>query len=284
MLACSAGGPEISEPDAAALAPAEVTHAELETNAPRVVEAAEPHGTNEVASPPADPPTPLGSSDAPPRACPSEMVLVDGEYCPEPIQRCLHWLDPPGPFELFRCAKYAPAECGSAARVHLRFCIDRDEFTPEGETLPVVHQSWSSARDSCALLGKRLCMESEWQLACEGPDMHPYPYGDGLTRDATACNIDRTDLGRPNAGLHDLRTPAGSHPRCVSPYGVHDMSGNVEEWATLDHPIDPNDRSTMKGAWWLPGRNTCRARTTGHGETYEGPQVGIRCCAEPATP
>jgi hypothetical protein len=57
------------------------------------------------------------------------------------------------------------------------------------------------------------------------------------------------------------------------------MSGNIEEWATQEHPPDPRDRSTMKGAWWLPGRNTCRARTVGHGETYEGSQVGVRCCA-----
>jgi hypothetical protein len=61
------------------------------------------------------------------------------------------------------------------------------------------------------------------------------------------------------------------------------MSGNVEEWATLDHPWDPKDRSTMKGAWWLPGRNTCRAATTGHGETYEGSQVGVRCCKDAGT-
>ena len=65
------------------------------------------------------------------------------------------------------------------------------------------------------------------------------------------------------------------------------MSGNVEEWATQDAlaqavatPGKALDRSTMKGAWWLPGKNTCRAATTGHGETYEGPQMGVRCCKD----
>ena len=57
------------------------------------------------------------------------------------------------------------------------------------------------------------------------------------------------------------------------------MSGNVEEWATLDRGRLP-DRSTMKGAWWLPGKNNCRAATLGHGETYQGPQVGVRCCRD----
>jgi sulfatase modifying factor 1 len=212
--------------------------------------------------------------------CPSDMIFVEGNYCPEPVQHCLRWLDPPGPYEKFRCAAYTPSTCASPQRQHERFCVDRDEYTPKGDALPAVHQSWSSAKTICESTGKRLCLESEWQFACEGEEMRPYPYG--FERDATACNIDRANLGRPNTGLRDLRDASGSHPRCVSPFGVRDMSGNVEEWATLDHPWDPKDRSTMKGAWWLPGRNTCRAATTGHGETYEGSQVGVRCCKDAA--
>jgi hypothetical protein len=233
-------------------------------------------------------------------ACPADMVLVDGAYCPDVKQTCLRWLDQPGPYEFFRCAVYGKPQCLSSAREPLRFCIDRYEYTPPNAELPAVHQSWTSASAVCASEGKRLCMESEWQLACEGPDMHAYPYGDGFHRDATACNIDRLNLGRPNSGLRDLREPAGSRPRCVSPYGVFDMSGNVEEWTTLDHPSEgtsgarspngfatggseshssaPKEISSMKGAWWLPGRNHCRAATTGHGQIYEGPQVGVRCC------
>ncbi|MBL8721706.1 MAG: SUMF1/EgtB/PvdO family nonheme iron enzyme [Myxococcales bacterium] len=218
-------------------------------------------------------------SNAPPAtssACPADMVLVEGRYCPEVKQQCLEWMDPPGPYENFRCAKYAKSECLSEARVTLRFCIDRDEYTPQGASLPAVHHSWTSAKQTCEAQSKRLCLESEWQFACEGEEMRPYPYG--FERDASACNIDRMDLGKPNTGLRDNRVATGTRPRCVSPFGVRDMSGNVEEWATLDHPTDPHDKSTMKGAWWLPGRNTCRAATTKHGETYEGPQVGVRCC------
>jgi sulfatase modifying factor 1 len=222
----------------------------------------------------ASPDAGLGDAPAPP--CPPEMILVEGDYCPDVLHTCLKWLDPPGPYEKFRCARYGKPQCRSAQRAHLRFCIDRDEYTPPGEALPAVHHSWTTAKGTCASLGKRLCLESEWQFACEGPEMRPYPYG--LERDATACNIDRMDLGKPNSGLRDDREPAGSHPRCLSPFGVRDMSGNVEEWATLDHPTNPSDRSTMKGAWWLPGRNHCRAATTDHGETYEGAQVGVRCC------
>jgi len=213
------------------------------------------------------------------------MILIEGSYCPEPVQICRRWLDPPGPYQDYRCAEYAsPATC-RGAREPKRFCIDKEEYVspPDRGTtnLPLAHQSWTSAGEVCASSGRRLCLESEWQFACEGDEMRPYPYG--FKRDATACNIDRMDLGRPNAGLKDLRAPITDYARCLSPFGVHDMSGNIEEWATLDHGVAPQ-RSSMKGAWWLPGKNTCRARTLGHGEVYAGAQVGVRCCMDAKAP
>jgi formylglycine-generating enzyme len=213
------------------------------------------------------------------------MVLVDGSYCPSPVHVCKRWIDPPGPYQFYRCAEYVqPATC-AGKREAKRFCIDREEYVKPGETLPLAHQSYTTASAICQAAGRRLCLESEWQLACEGEEMRPYPYG--FVRDATACNIDRTNLGKMQAGLSDLRTAASEHPRCLSPFGVQGMSGNVEEWATQDAlaqvvpaPGKALDRSTMKGAWWLPGKNTCRAATTGHGESYEGPQMGVRCCKD----
>jgi formylglycine-generating enzyme required for sulfatase activity len=212
--------------------------------------------------------------------CPEGMVMVEGNYCPKPVHVCLRWLDPPGPYREYRCAEYKkPAEC-AGPREKKKFCIDKEEYVAEGETLPLANQSWTTAGEVCAKLGRRLCLESEWQFACEGEEMWPYPYGNGFVRDAKACNIDRTDLGRPNGGLADLRAPITQYPKCVSPFGVHNMSGNIEEWSTLDQGKAPQ-RSSMKGAWWLPGKNTCRAATLGHGEVYAGKQVGVRCCKDP---
>lgn len=219
------------------------------------------------------------ASESPDKPCPPEMVLVEGDYCPKVRQVCARWVDPPGPYREFRCAEYKRPSICLAPREKKRFCIDREELTKPGEKLPLVNQSWKGANEICSALGKRLCLESEWQFACEGEDMAPYPYGNGFVRDREACNIDRTDLGKPQSGLRDLRAPATDHPRCTSSFGVHNMSGNVEEWATLDKGQAP-DRSAMKGAWWLPGKNTCRAATLGHGEIYRGPQVGVRCCKD----
>ena len=207
------------------------------------------------------------------------MVLVEGMYCPQAKQVCRRWMDAAsGPYAFYRCAEYeVPSTCLSAERAHERFCIDREEYVKPGDDLPLAHQSWTSASRVCEASGKRLCLESEWQFACEGEEMRPYPYG--FSRDSSLCNIDQSHLGKPQAGLTDLRAPLSAYPGCVSPFGVHDMSGNVEEWTTLDHGRAP-DRSAMKGAWWLPGKNNCRAVTLGHGEIYDGPQVGVRCCKD----
>jgi len=213
--------------------------------------------------------------------CPTEMLLVAGNYCPDARQPCKRWIDPPGRFHHFRCGEYGASTCKTKRRKPLRFCIDRDEYTAPGDTVPQVNHSWTTAKKFCEVHGKRLCKESEWQFACEGEEMRPYPYG--FVRDATACNIDRQNITGPTAPI-DYREPAGSHPRCVSPFGVRDMSGNIEEWATQDDARFAGQRSTMKGAWWLPGRNTCRAATVGHGEIYSGPQIGIRCCRDASKP
>jgi formylglycine-generating enzyme required for sulfatase activity len=210
------------------------------------------------------------------------MVLVQGEYCPNVEQKCLRWLDPPGDrYAYFRCAEYAkPATC-KGQRVQKRFCIDEAERVEDGTGLPMNRKSWTDATQLCKATGARLCMTSEWQFACEGEEMRPYAYG--WERDSTACNVDvMTGLGKVGQ-LVDHRTPASAHPRCVSPFGVHDMAGNVDEWATVDG-AKPGSREVMKGSWWLPGRHACRSFQGGHGAYYAGTETGVRCCKDaPAT-
>jgi len=223
---------------------------------------------------------PLHMTPAAPKsdACPDGMILVEGEYCPSVEQKCLHWLDPPGDrYEFFRCAEYQkPAVC-KGPKVHKRFCIDETERVEAGSDLPMNRKSWTDATEICKGEDARLCMTSEWQFACEGEEMRPYPYG--WARDAEACNVDvMTGLGRVGK-LVDHRAPASAHPRCVSPFGVHDMAGNVDEWATVDG-APRGTREVMKGSWWLPGRHACRSFQGGHGANYGGTETGVRCCKD----
>jgi formylglycine-generating enzyme len=214
--------------------------------------------------------SPVGPAANGSAACPEGMILVDGEYCPNIEQKCLHWLDPPGDrYEFFRCAEYAK-----------RFCIDAKERVEEGSDLPMHKKSWTDATTICKADDARLCMTSEWQFACEGEEMRPYPYG--WARDSEACNVDvMTGLGRVGK-LVDHRTPASAHPRCTSAFGVHDMAGNVDEWATVDG-APKGSREVMKGSWWLPGRHACRSFQGGHGANYGGTETGVRCCKDAAS-
>lgn len=210
-----------------------------------------------------------------PASCAEGMVLVEGKYCPDVRLNCKKYLDPKGPYEYFRCAEYSASTCLSKERRLLRFCIDKHEFTEPGETLPANHRSWRDGDRSCKGLGKRLCLESEYNFACEGEAMQPYPYG--FTRDATACNADRDDVVNPQGKLRDLRAPSGSYERCNSPFGVSDLAGNLEEFVTIDRSTPA--RPAMKGSYWQPGRNFCRAAQTAHDMYYNGTETGFRCCS-----
>ena len=211
-------------------------------------------------------------------ACPPEMALVDGAFCPRVEQRCRRWLDPPGRYHEYRCAEYArPATC-LAPRVHERFCIDRHERTASGSDLPLNVQSWSDARRVCEAAGARVCMDSEWTFACEGEEMRAYPYG--WSRAASRCNADRIDLLAPGdaSRLRDHRAPVGAHPDCASPFGVLDMAGNVAEWVSVDG-VPEGSLVVQKGNWWQPGKHACRDEQAGHDRFYKGTETGFRCCA-----
>ncbi len=64
----------------------------------------------------------------------------------------------------------------------------------------------------------------------------------------------------------------------MSPYGVHDMTGNVDEWVVNEsgHPY----KSGLKGGYWGPVRDRCRPMTTAHNEDFAYYQIGFRCCSD----
>jgi hypothetical protein len=253
--------------------------------------------------PPTDPtahPAALSEPDPDDRGdtCPDGMVLVEGDYCPLLGHVCLKRLEG----EVERCAEYAAPPICDGPTQKKRFCIDRFEYPNLEGVRPAVMVSWHEAKDACEAEGKRLCTGSEWTLACEGSDRVPYPYG--YTRDSTACNIDRPHpevdaqaLQEPRAvaaevARLDQRVPSGQMTRCKSSYGVQDMTGNVDEWVVNEKhfgpaPSDGSERpfiSALKGGYWGPVRNRCRATTTAHNEWFRYYEVGFRCCADsPAT-
>jgi sulfatase modifying factor 1 len=223
-----------------------------------------------------------------PSGCPSDMVLIQGEYCPYLGHVCDQWLDQ----RADRCARYRPNPVCAGRPKARRFCIDRYEYPNLPGVYPLVMTSWIEAQAACEAEGKRLCKDSEWTLACEGQERLAYPYGH--ERDAQACNIDRDyrfpDLQafdqdrRISAEVQrlDQRVPSGSMRRCISPFGVYDTTGNVDEWV-INEEGKP-DVSGLKGGYFGPIRARCRPMTTAHNRWFRFYQVGFRCCAEAATP
>jgi formylglycine-generating enzyme len=151
-----------------------------------------------------------------------------------------------------------------------------------------VMKTWNEAASACSAQGKRLCGDSEWTLACEGAQHLPYPYG--LKRSSESCNIDKShpDVNEKALSSHDPKVreaeaarlwqgeASGSRAACVSPYGVFDMTGNVDEWVVNEsgHPY----KSGSKGGYWGPVRDRCRPMTTVHAEDFSFYQLGFRCC------
>ena len=227
------------------------------------------------------------------------MVLVEGLFCPVVNQICERhhpeFLGDKTKSE--RCLKFRePSSCLSTKRELMRFCIDRYEWPNRKGELPMVLVSWTEAVAHCASVDKRLCDDQEWLFGCEGEQM--LPYVTGYVRDPAACVMDRLYVERtmrldrfercfasPECRAHferlDQREPAGSLPRCVSPFGAFDMNGNVNEWVNMPGERPPN-RSGLKGGWWGPVRGRCRPTVRFHPEEDWGYEVGFRCCRDAA--
>ena len=148
---------------------------------------------------------------------------------------------------------------------------------------PVVQVSWNDARAFCRHHGLRLPSEEEWEFAARGSDGRIFPWGDASPDEGGArranygtnkcCAADMTD------GYH-ATAPVGAYPAGASPFGLHDMAGNVWEWTSS--PDGDSGKYVIRGGGW--GNNPFCLRVS---YRHKNPpdigldMVGFRCAGDP---
>lgn len=86
---------------------------------------------------------------------------------------------------------------------------------------PVTTVDWNQASVYAEWVGGSLPTEAQWEKACRGDDLRPYPWGDQEPA-ASLLNFDGSGIGATSG--------VGSYPQGASSYGALDMAGNVREW------------------------------------------------------
>jgi len=127
---------------------------------------------------------------------------------------------------------------------------DTDEFCNWGQSgkgnHPVNCVDWYQAEAYCKWVGKRLPTEQEWEYGARGGSRQlEYPWGSEAPGRRACWSGEGNDLGKGNP--HGT-CPVGSHPSGDSPFGLHDMAGNVGEWVQdCDRPYPSSASNNCAG-------------------------------------
>jgi formylglycine-generating enzyme len=254
----------------------------------------------QILAPESEDPNATDAAEGTRGACPPGMIEVQGSMkidgergTVEALQdtTCTDWINHDFPA---RCATFDPERWEKLSKdLPVRpqhFCVDRFEYPNRKGGFPLIAVNWHEAGALCHDRAARLCTEDEWTFACEGESAQPYPTG--YIRDEAACVIDRpwrlfderllaardSTVAIAEIDYVWQGEASGSRPRCKSPFGVYDMTGNIDEWT---RSVERDGyASIFKGGYWGPVRARCRASTRAHNEDFYFYQQGLRCCAD----
>jgi len=161
---------------------------------------------------------------------------------------------------------------------------------------PINCVDWNQAKAYCDYAGKRLPTEEEWEYAARGTDGRTYPWGNGapgprlLNACGSECVAWARERGQSWAAMYQAddgwatTAPVGSYPSGDSPFGLHDMAGNVWEWTASGYSADYSKNRTTNtfvargGGWDDDALSTVRAAFRNRNAPADRSRdLGIRC-------
>jgi formylglycine-generating enzyme required for sulfatase activity len=127
---------------------------------------------------------------------------------------------------------------------------------------PLVNVSKGEAAEICASLGKRLCSDIEWKLACVG--IHGKKFGYGMNFAEGRCNVASKETSE-----------SGTFEECTTDTQLNDMIGNVMEWVDSG---DDQRRVIAMGGSFMTGNSADCFTSLYFPENFKSDQIGFRCC------
>ena len=153
------------------------------------------------------------------------------------------------------------------------------------ENHPVVMITWFGAKAFAEFQGWRLPTENEWEKAARGSDDRAYPWGNEIARNQ-ANYYSSHHLFDKLFGHQSVTTPVGFYngktydgyetKPGISPYGLHDMAGNVWQWTGDDY--HNTHLRYMRGGSQANYEYNLRIWTRNSaGPEHYGINIGFRC-------